>query len=391
MGHPDEPALIKDPVLQAKVATADVGDAPSLSTDEMTKFAEAQQMGMKRAERRKSPFDPPEPNKVDAAAKSVPPPTRTSSAPAPTSNQTQAQSQAQAQAQTQAQATTAKRAVPTVDPAERAEAIWSKSTPILASPEVKREGARWSNTVPAPSTPEDQLIELAGRMAALLRSDTTAKTARISDAAALAPIESMRPGALAELDSLRSTLGQALSAGDRRTLLEARDRLAAQPADSNPLASRVLAGQQPALKITRAVLCAKVSGFGNYIPLASSTFVAGQPIHAVVYAEIENFATRPAVVTDRLVPNVAADQQVSVDLSQALTLYQDPGGLMAWHMPLTPTTDTCLARRRDFYVVCRVELPRTLTIGRYNLKVMIKDRTSNAEAEALMPIVVVAQ
>jgi hypothetical protein len=278
-----------------------------------------------------------------------------------------------------------------VDPADRAEAIWSKGAPIMASPATAREPARWSNQVPVSAAPEDQLVDLAARMAALLRAEPNLKTARISDAAALAPIESMRPGALAELDSLKSTLGQALSAADRRTLLEARDRLASQPSDNSSLALRVAPGQQPALKITKAVLCAKVSGFGNYVPLASSAFVAGQPIHAVVYAEIENFATRPAVVTDRLVPNVSADQQVSVDLSQALTLYQDPGGLMAWHMPLTPTTDTCLARRRDFYVICRVELPRTLTIGRYNLKVLIKDRTSSAEAEAMMPISVVAQ
>jgi hypothetical protein len=37
-----------------------------------------------------------------------------------------------------------------------------------------------------------------------------------------------------------------------------------------------------------------------------------------------------------------------------------------------------------------IELPATLSIGRYNLKVTVTDRTTGAQAERVLPIEVVA-
>jgi hypothetical protein len=81
---------------------------------------------------------------------------------------------------------------------------------------------------------------------------------------------------------------------------------------------------------------------------------------------------------------------ISVDLSQSLSLYQDQGGLLSWHRPARPVIETSRNKRRDFYIIQQIELPSGLSIGRYNLKVTIKDRTSGGEAETILPITIVA-
>jgi hypothetical protein len=53
--------------------------------------------------------------------------------------------------------------------------------------------------------------------------------------------------------------------------------------------------------------------------------------------------------------------------------------------------DTSRNKRRDFYLINRIELPSTLSIGRYQLKVIMRDLVSGAEAEAIIPIEIVAE
>jgi hypothetical protein len=238
-----------------------------------------------------------------------------------------------------------------------------------------------------PGSPEDPLLELARRMAALLRDNR----GNVPDAVALAPIEAMQPGVLAEIDSPRSALGQKLTAEERRVLADARDRVLAQPGAANDSLTRTLAklAPPPALKIERAVLCTRVQGFGRYDPYNTDTFVVGKPIRAIVYIELEGFMSRPARAGDNLDPALSLSDQVSVELSQSLTLFHDPSGLQAWHRPAKSVVDTSRNKRRDFYLIQQIELPATLTVGRYNLKVTVKDITSGSEAEAILPVNVV--
>lgn len=249
---------------------------------------------------------------------------------------------------------------------------------------------------PAPEpvvAPSDPVAELAARMATMLREPGTPDRPRIADAAAIATIESLRPGALTDLDNTSSSLASSLSSQDRATLLDARDRLASRPAQAGEELGKLLNAVSPAptLAIARASLCTRVTGFGAFTPYASNVFRAGQPIRAIVYIELDHFATRPAREGDQVFADAPIDQQVSVELSQSVSLFQDPGGLLAWHVPAQPITDTSRSKRRDFYLIQRIELPRTLSIGKYNIKVQVKDRVADAEAEAVIPITVVAQ
>ncbi|MEI7658003.1 MAG: hypothetical protein WCK33_08065 [Phycisphaerae bacterium] len=274
------------------------------------------------------------------------------------------------------------------------EAAAQRTPPAMpaADPTPTAPPASTPAPVPASST-SDQVTDLAQRMAAMLREPGTPDRPRIADAVAMATIESLRPGSMADLDTSASKLASSLSPEDRSTLLDARDRLAGRHAQVNEELGKLIGAVTPApsLAIARAALCTRVTGFGAYAPYASTVFRAGQPIRAIVYIELDRFATRPARDGDQVFADAPIDQQVSVELSQSVSLFQDPGGLLAWHTPAQPITDTSRSKRRDFYLIQRIELPRTLSIGKYNIKVKVKDLVAEAEAEAVIPITIVAQ
>jgi len=269
-----------------------------------------------------------------------------------------------------------------------------KAAPATAEVPPADEPAQADFGPPAPEAvvaaevaPEDQLLELARRMASLLRDKN-----RIPDAVALAPIEAMQPGVLAELESAKNVLGSRLSPEDVRTLADARDRILAQPGAANESLAKTLARLAPpaALKIGRAVLCTRVQGFGRYDPFNTDTFVAGKPIRAIVYIELDGFMSRPARAGDPVDSALSLSDQVSVELSQAITLFHDPSGLQAKFIPPKTVVDTTRNKRRDFYLIQQIELPATLTICKYDLKITVKDMTSSSEAEAVLPVKVVA-
>lgn len=254
--------------------------------------------------------------------------------------------------------------------------------------------------------PPEPVADLAARMASLLRPAPGSTKPALADAAALIPIEAMRPGVLATLDAPENPLARSLSAADIATLRQAKARLLSDPSTPPdlrtalrgseaplpaPAPAPVLATPQPKpFSITRAALCTRVQGYGRFDPYSSTTFVAGRSIRAIVYTELDGFATRPARSGDPLQTNVAMSEQVSVQLSQTLTLYHDKDGLLAWHRPPQGVTETSRSARRDFYLIQIIELPSTLSVGRYNLKVTVTDTTTGAEAERIIPVDIVA-
>ena len=118
---------------------------------------------------------------------------------------------------------------------------------------------------------------------------------------------------------------------------------------------------------------------------------AGRALPAIVYVEVENFTSRPAKETDPIIQGVSTADQTSVELTQSLSLFQDATSLLVWHRPPQVAIETSRGVRRDFYLTQMIELPRTLGVGKYNLKVTIKDRTTGSEAEAIIPITLMGQ
>lgn len=266
---------------------------------------------------------------------------------------------------------------------------------------ISPESASPSPPTSPDAAPADPVAALASKVAALLRTPLDGATTPRGDdpaaaAAALAALESLAPGILSRLESDSSEISLALTPQDRTTLLGATERVRSQPAKAGTALNQALAqalarmGGTAPLRIPRVALCTRVLGFGKFETFPSNTFSAGSTIRAIVYTEVEGFAYRPAREGDPIQRNVPLSEQVSVDLTQRLSLFHDQSGLLAWHRPAQRVVETTRNQRRDFFLIHQVELPRQLAIGTYVLKVTIEDSTSGATTEASLPIKIVA-
>lgn len=144
------------------------------------------------------------------------------------------------------------------------------------------------------------------------------------------------------------------------------------------------------LRVSRATLCTRVRGFGLYDELhrVSDTFklLAGRKNTVIVYCELEGFTASRS--------GAAGAEGFTVNLSQELTLYaaSRDRDMVAWRKDPQDISDFSRNPRRDFFVVQVIDLPATLSVGGYTLKVRVRDKgsTAGAEAEAVIPIDVVA-
>lgn len=254
------------------------------------------------------------------------------------------------------------------------------------------------NPAPNPAlatlSPEDRiLVETASRIIDLMKPPPLADGSQspgMNEALALAAVESMKPGTLATIDDPNGPLAKGLSADRYASLRAARDRVAQNPAAAQGAAQQALTSLAPSLQMSSVRLCTRVMGFGRYDAYPSTDFPAGRSIRAIVYAQIDGFTPRPAKNSDPVQPNVALDDQKTVDLSQSLTLYHDSGTMQAWHRPFQRVVETSRDVRQDFYLIQQIELPKELPIGEYRLKVTVRDNTNGAEHETFLPLRVIS-
>lgn len=243
------------------------------------------------------------------------------------------------------------------------------------------------------STPNDRLLALASKLAALLRETKANGESVLAPEVALGAIEALSPGSVKSLDQEGSVLRAGLSAQDFETLSQARLRTSGGTQVSGAQLREVIEAVTPApaeLRITASKLCTRVMGFGRYDEITTPAFRAGKSSKAIVYTELDGFQARPAQKGDPLAKDAEVSEQVSVELEQSLTLYQDADGYQAWHRPPQRVIETSRTKRRDFYLIQIIELPAALTIGKYNLKVAVKDVTTGTTTESIIPVEIVA-
>lgn len=131
-------------------------------------------------------------------------------------------------------------------------------------------------------------------------------------------------------------------------------------------------GAQP-LTIETLKLCREVSGYGVFEPFATTRFLAGRENPVLVYAEIENFKHVPR-----------EDGEYEVRLEQTIELFDAAGQAVVWRSGPEPMVDVSRNKRRDFFVVKRIDLPQRLPAGGYRLKVRIADKHSGSICEQTM-------
>ncbi|MBX3381821.1 MAG: hypothetical protein KF805_17135 [Phycisphaeraceae bacterium] len=142
------------------------------------------------------------------------------------------------------------------------------------------------------------------------------------------------------------------------------------------------------VRIARAELCSRVEAFGRFKPFEGTQFLAGQSNRVIVYTEVEKYAYRD-LQGDGAGPSTNGDRW-AVELSQELRLYNSDGSMLAWRKPEEAVTERSRNKRRDFFITQMIELPRTLTVGPYSLKVIVRDRVGGGVSEAVIPISIVA-
>jgi hypothetical protein len=240
--------------------------------------------------------------------------------------------------------------------------------------------------------------ELVAELASQIREQAKGSSAPAAALLRLAALELVEPGAggsealnesaltPGELDFLRAW---------RELFAAARDGLNSS-GDIGPLASRVadlaerMQSSQP-LAVIDARLCLRVDGYGMYSEMprgaADRPYVltAGRRARAIVYVELSNYVHTPAKKN--------GVEGFEVRLAQDLTLYHagSDGDTIVWRRPFQDIHDFSRKRRRDFFTTQIIELPATLGVGAYRLKVTVSDKASAAAAEAILSIAFVAE
>ncbi|MCL4741489.1 MAG: hypothetical protein KJZ54_04725 [Phycisphaerales bacterium] len=262
------------------------------------------------------------------------------------------------------------------------------STPVLSVETPAPEP-----TPPAPQAdPAVTLAEAYDRLTGLLRERMNGADEPFGDALAMVAATASSPAAM-PVDPASESGGR-LSPDEVRTLRAVRDLLTRLGDASDATdAARVLREVADDLemgmgvRIARAELCRRVDGFGSFQPFPRNDFMAGQTNRAIVYAEIDRFAHRARAETS---DGGAPGDTLAVELSQELLVVHRADGRLAWRRPPERIVETSRNIRRDFFLVSEIELPRTLTVGSYLLKVRIRDEIAGSVDEVSIPLGIVA-
>jgi hypothetical protein len=193
---------------------------------------------------------------------------------------------------------------------------------------------------------------------------------RTIDAQAVPDLSEKERELLAKLQAFFAELGRSLDGSHdvERTIIESVAKL------------RESIIRPPQLKLTTAALCTRVGGFGDYSQFNRHAFLAHSEQKVIVYLEIDEFTSE---LNDK--------GEYVTELAQQLTIYADRDGIPVWGGGDWQTAvDVTKNQRKDFFTVQVVTLPKALSVGKYQLKVRVRDEKSGAEAETAIAFEMVA-
>ncbi|MGI9014466.1 MAG: hypothetical protein ACR2GY_09485 [Phycisphaerales bacterium] len=192
------------------------------------------------------------------------------------------------------------------------------------------------------------------------------------------PDRALNPDALNDLDDREREILRAYqqffieigaelaTTGDEAVLIEKIEELRQAVTNTGPLT------------VARAAFCTSVEGFGRYTPFEKSAFLAGAQQDVIVYMEVEDFTS-----TEN------ENGQWVTDLWVELILY-DRDHVPVWRRDWSAAPDVAERKRTDFYINYIVTLPERLTLGKYTMKVRVRDDATGSVAEAGIDFQIVA-
>lgn len=132
-------------------------------------------------------------------------------------------------------------------------------------------------------------------------------------------------------------------------------------------------------------LVTRVGGFGDVDEWAFRSehdeynFIAHSGQEIILYMELEGFDSR-----------LDTKGQWETATSQQLVIYSDRDGIPVWREGWQTATDLSRTRRSDYFTAQKVKIPTNLSVGKYQLKVRVRDEKTNAESETTIPFVMTA-
>ena len=136
---------------------------------------------------------------------------------------------------------------------------------------------------------------------------------------------------------------------------------------------------EPALSIPTVAMCTRVVNFGKYDEIEPRRFLANGNSQFALYVELENF-----------VSELSKDEEWVTEISLEVRIYADRDGVLAAKDDWQLAVDVAKHKRSDFYIAHLVELPNSLGVGKYNLKVRVRDERSGSIAESGLDFTLVA-
>lgn len=372
-----------DPQRRAKL---DALAQPIATTDPQPEREPAEPTRVSRADQPRRPrLDaPPPPTEPESAPTAIANDASAADASVPSSTFT-SPAQAAAEAPTTAPAfTPAAEGSAAASTGEQREALIAQLARTLAAP--------GDSASPAP----DADLRLALSLAMVSSIATQTGTPDTASAAELSRVRArLSPQQLAALDAVESLTRSMLTTGGAtpgtasatNTTLDA--RAIAQLLDEAARRSAAL----KSLSIPSAVLCTRVDGFGRFTPFRTTTFLAARPVRAILYTEVDRFSvtelSSSSPAAGEPPPNADPEARYLVHLGQQWSLYHADGTL-AWHSPEQVAREAGRTPPRDWFLTQRIELPATLSIGSYSLKVTVRDIAAGTQAQRTIPITIVA-
>ncbi|MBG83644.1 MAG: hypothetical protein CMJ40_03745 [Phycisphaerae bacterium] len=143
--------------------------------------------------------------------------------------------------------------------------------------------------------------------------------------------------------------------------------------------------QKPSFGLAQQSLVTRVGGFGDVDEWALRSehdeynFIAHSGQEIILYMELEGFDSR-----------LDSKGQWETATSQELVIYSDRDGIPVWRESWQTATDRSRTRRSDYFTAQKVTIPTNLSVGKYQLKVRVRDEQTQAESEATIPFVMTA-
>ena len=236
---------------------------------------------------------------------------------------------------------------------------------------------------------EQLAAELSRSLRELVR-DADDPSEAFRAAAALAGLEAIHPGSIDRLEAegvLSPEELEVVKAAAELTRAIGREGQLSDPGQAadtlDELSERLSSAR--GVRIATALLCTRVVGFGQYEEFPTNTFLAGRRQPVIIYTEMDRFTHKPITGED-------GEPRYEIQLSQRLELYHLADGLNTWNR--AAEVDRTVSRKKvnDYYLINQVVLPSTLSVGRYALKVVMRDLNDERGSvdEVTIPIEIVS-